>query len=140
MATLRGNLFEKFFLPGSVWGTRETFENGTSAYKYLVIIRDLGSGVFYLRATSQSRYFKVARHCAFVKIPKGTYGFFSLETYINCDQLFSRKRTDFSELHERIRIDYTGQLDAEFLAAIEEKIKASRVLSRSEKDYLFGKY
>lgn len=139
MADPRSALFRKFFISGSVWTTVETFSDEGSAWKFLVIIREVSRAVYYLRPTSKSRHFRIARNCSFVEIPKGTCGIFSVDTFISCDQFHSKSRDEFEQLFAKGKIDYKGQISPEILQEIETKMKASKVLSEREKRYLFGK-
>jgi hypothetical protein len=138
VADHRSAFFRKFFVSGSVWTTVETFPDESSAWKFLVIIREISRAVYYLRPTSKSRYFRIARHCSFVEIPKGTCEVFSVDTFISCDQLHSKSRDEFEQLFAKGKIDYKGQISPETLGEIEAKMKASKVLSEREKRYLFG--
>jgi hypothetical protein len=123
---------------GSVWTTVETFSDESSAWKFLVIMREVSRAVYYLRPTSKSWHFRVARNCSFVEIPKGTCEIFSADTFISCDQFHSKSRDEFEQLFANGEINYKGQISPEILREIESKIKASKVLSEREKRYLFG--
>jgi hypothetical protein len=139
VADHRSALFRKFLVSGSVWSTVETFSDERAAWKFLVIIREAHEAVYYLRPTSKSRYFQIARHCSFIEIPEGACEIFSVDTFISCDQLHSKSRSEFERLFVKKRIDYKGQLSSEILKEIELKLKGSKVLSDREKQFLFGK-
>jgi hypothetical protein len=134
----RSALFRKFFVSGSVWATVETFSDEGSAWKFLVIIREVSRAVCYLRPTSKSRHFRIARNCSFVKIPKGACEIFSADTLISCGQFHSKSRDEFEQLFAKGKIDYKGQISPAMLREIEAKMKASKVLSERGKRYLFG--
>jgi hypothetical protein len=138
VADHRSALFQKVFVSGSVWTTVETFSDDSSAWKFLVIIREVSRAVYYLRPTSKGRYFRISRNCSFVEIPKGTCEIFSVDTFISCDQFHSKSRDEFEQLFAKGKIDYKGQISPEILREIESKIKASKVLSEREKRYIFG--
>jgi hypothetical protein len=138
VADHRSALFQKFFVSGSVWSTIETFSDESSAWKFLVIIREVSQAVYYLRPTSKSRYFKIARNCSFIEIPKDTCEIFTVDTFISCDQLHSKSKDQFEQLYKKGKIDYKGQISPEILEAIEIKLKGSKVLSEKEKQFLFG--
>jgi hypothetical protein len=139
VADHKTDLFKTFFIAGSVWTAVETFSDNSSALKFLVILAEIDSAVFYLRTTSKGRYFKLAKHCSFVEIPQNTCTIFSVETFISCDQLHSKSREDFAQLHSKGKINYKGLMPAEIFQEIKSKLEASKVLSRREKQYLFGK-
>jgi len=138
VADHRSALFRKFFVSGSIWTTVETFSDESSAWKFLVIIREVSRAVYYLRPTSKSRHFRITRNCSFVKIPKDTCEIFSVDTFISCDQFHSKSRDEFEQLFAKGKIDYKGQVSPDILRKIESKMKASKVLSEREKRYLFG--
>ncbi len=138
MADPRSALFRKCFVPGSVWTTVETFSDESSAWKFLVIVKEVGPAVYYLRPTSKARYFRIARHCSFVEIPQGTCDIFTVDTFISCDQLHSKTRAEFEQLSLKGKINYKGKISPETLSEIESKLRTSKVLSRREKQYILG--
>jgi hypothetical protein len=138
LSDLADQLLNAHLIPGSVWYALETFGDESKALKFLVIVKEVDSKIFYLRPTSNGSYFKKNSHCSYLEFPAGTYNFFNVETFISCDQLASRPKSDFVQLAKKNQINYKGQLSLEHCEEIMSKLKTSRVLARREKSYLFG--
>jgi predicted ATP-grasp superfamily ATP-dependent carboligase len=101
-------------------------------------LTQIRSDIFYLRTTSKGGHFQRNPYSSYIAIPMETYDFFDVETFISCDQLSSRPRSDFEELANKGRISYKGRLSPEHSAMLNEKLKASKTLSAAEKAYVLG--
>jgi hypothetical protein len=131
-------LISTHLLPGSVWKTLETFADGTSRLKFLVVVRIQTPLVYYLRTTSKGDHFQRTQGVSYVLIPAGTSSAFTVDTYIGCDTFEFKSISDFRGLLARNRIDYKGVIDSAFLEKIKLALRRSKVLSPKQKDRILG--
>ncbi len=130
----------KYLTPGDIWKAVQTFTSGQPPKeKYLILVSREPSLIFYLMPTSKGKYLRSHSGRSYVTISVGSYSFFPLETYIDCDRVYSDPVERFKTLAEKKKVKYIGRLSEETMEVIREKLRNSRVLARMEKDRLFPK-